>query len=68
MAGPRMTAEIYKIRDYQKAKPIPENTKDWTYEPSTSTWKLNEAVEIANVALVGDTAPSEYTAPDKDSA
>lgn len=59
-----MTAKVIQIRDYQNRKEA---------ERMYSEFANQVAVEIANVAIIPhdreiDTAPSEYCAPDQDSA
>lgn len=55
-----MTAEIFKIRDYQ-SKPLSERL-------ARQRQLVAEAIEIMNVVKVDDTTPCEYTAPTDDPA
>lgn len=68
-----VTAQIIQLRDYQQPKDLARMYSEQTLE--------QQAIEIMTIALMGDpvpvgseptifidTAPSEYTAPDQDSA
>lgn len=55
-----MSAEVIQFRDFQNPKDLARMYSEHNLE--------QQAISIMNVALIEDTAPSEYCAPTDDSA